>query len=460
MAIFGSLIALFAVFVDPMLQQSVVYFEAPQVNPLINGTIPIANNYLNNDFNGTSQLDEALMGAVYSSILSPDSSASDLNADCPTGNCTFSQTYQSLGICSACTNITPFMIPQWRFLNYSDNPGLNYSALSLEIEFPHEPFENGYTPRFSHRATSCGAAMNFTSQEAPNYLFNLSEYNIPFSAGSRVLPNVSINAASDPFLAVWSISVTGDQACTSDWMDGGPTTDSDCLDSSKVPTRLNLSVPTIYPFENQSLERGGMILPDGKIRTLSEMAKVPVLAWPKLSANLCTLSFCGQTYRSEVRSSHINETKLGDQSMLMLRSADLPQQLGGASLDGSQNWILASSAVYVPETCVINGSEHSITEYVDIPQVMANDSMKIGAYSGYVYNKKLEKRMGPPEHARNWSETLETSPNRSLLEQCNYPISRQLGMVQALGVSHCIHEASIRRFRLPLSGVVVIWAIR
>ena len=51
-------------------------------------------------------VDLTMKAAIYNGLFNTNSTTFDITPDCSTGNCTFPEEYQSLGVCSQCVNVT------------------------------------------------------------------------------------------------------------------------------------------------------------------------------------------------------------------------------------------------------------------------------------------------------------------------------------------------------------------
>ncbi|KAK8225842.1 hypothetical protein HDK90DRAFT_68222 [Phyllosticta capitalensis] len=119
LAIFGALLIIVALAIDPLSQGIVRYFSCaiPSLNTV--AQIPRTNNYTTvGAYISTEsfQLDAPMTVAVYTGLLDPPT-ASSVQIQCPTGNCTFPSatdgaTFSSMSMCSSCDNITAMIISE------------------------------------------------------------------------------------------------------------------------------------------------------------------------------------------------------------------------------------------------------------------------------------------------------------------------------------------------------------
>ena len=125
----GALIILLVLVIDPFTQQVIRYYDCGVLVGGVNGTIPRTNVYLQRDTNQSQSMngwiEPGLQAAIVGGVLSP---ARGVQADCPTGNCTFAE-YSTVAYCSACKDVTTELSIQKAFVksNYTDV----YSTMAL-----------------------------------------------------------------------------------------------------------------------------------------------------------------------------------------------------------------------------------------------------------------------------------------------------------------------------------------
>lgn len=107
----GAFLTVFSLAVDPFIQQVVTY-PSRRVPSILNSTAPVSVNYYDYASGGIQALKSpslAMKSAINAGIFDthdnplPDF---DITPYCPTGNCTWTEPYQSLAVCSKCANIT------------------------------------------------------------------------------------------------------------------------------------------------------------------------------------------------------------------------------------------------------------------------------------------------------------------------------------------------------------------
>ncbi|KAJ5666329.1 uncharacterized protein N7477_008777 [Penicillium maclennaniae] len=107
---FGRFILVLAAACDPFVQQ-VIGINTRSIHDAGRSSIQVCNASLYTDYGegagpGMNEVPLSTNGAIYSGLFQTQApNSNDILASCPTGNCTF-PTYQSLGFCSQCANIT------------------------------------------------------------------------------------------------------------------------------------------------------------------------------------------------------------------------------------------------------------------------------------------------------------------------------------------------------------------
>lgn len=107
---FGCLVLVMAAATDPFVQQ-VMAVKERSIHAPGQASIQVCNSSLYTDYGegsspGLNKVLLGTLGAVYSGIFQTQTpNSNSIMMECPTGNCTF-PSYQSLGFCSKCANIT------------------------------------------------------------------------------------------------------------------------------------------------------------------------------------------------------------------------------------------------------------------------------------------------------------------------------------------------------------------
>ncbi|KAJ5232485.1 hypothetical protein N7468_005441 [Penicillium chermesinum] len=166
----GCLILVVAAATDPFVQQVMSIKEQPIQSPG-HASIQVCNSSLYTDYGegagpGMNKLSLGSLGALYSGIFQTQGPGSEsAMATCPTGNCTFPK-YQSLGVCSSCTNITDLLHPAQ--LNMGSGYKLS-NGLSLVTSYTMPTMMNSTTALHPLRLDVSDKAIitNFTSITSP-----------------------------------------------------------------------------------------------------------------------------------------------------------------------------------------------------------------------------------------------------------------------------------------------------
>ncbi|KAK0622261.1 hypothetical protein DIS24_g11244 [Lasiodiplodia hormozganensis] len=160
----GAFLTIFSLAVDPFIQQIVAY-PVRMVISDVNSTIPIAHLY--NDYapgaimalkNPTLSMKAAISSGILNTNEDPLADF-EVSPYCPTGNCTWTQPYQSLAICAKCANITESLETKcedfgtmWHICNHT-----------LPNDFR---LQTGYLPMVYLNATGTVDSINFNHTQA------------------------------------------------------------------------------------------------------------------------------------------------------------------------------------------------------------------------------------------------------------------------------------------------------
>ncbi|GAB7355258.1 hypothetical protein MBLNU459_g5805t1 [Dothideomycetes sp. NU459] len=210
-ALSGALIVLSTIAIGPMLQETIRIKIISIPNPLRNATAPIAQSYTPVESivgNGDAVLDLPMKAAILDGLLSPSGNNSAVTLDCPTGNCTFSIPYTSLGVCHVCE---PQKLDRvcYSYLNtYGDSVGAPGTACNYTLPNGHMLNYNGGND---------GAVINVTTLAYGNW--SDDSWAPAIDAGSKVWwPGGELN-----FARISLISLTNGPNCTN-----GGNPESDC----------------------------------------------------------------------------------------------------------------------------------------------------------------------------------------------------------------------------------------
>lgn len=119
----GAIIILSTIGIGPLLQET-VRFNAIAVPELSrNATAPVTQFYSPNQTLGsTGPVNQPMQAAILGGLLSSGNIDNAVTFDCPTGNCTFTAPYSSLGICHVCAQQELVRNCDSHDHDYIDNP--------------------------------------------------------------------------------------------------------------------------------------------------------------------------------------------------------------------------------------------------------------------------------------------------------------------------------------------------
>lgn len=102
----GAILTVLSLGIDPIVQQLVTPVDCTWPVSDINATLP-RTSYVGFSPSDPALIPEATVIQLEKAItLGMSSSGEDIMAQCPTGNCTFPETYGTLGVCSSCEDIS------------------------------------------------------------------------------------------------------------------------------------------------------------------------------------------------------------------------------------------------------------------------------------------------------------------------------------------------------------------
>jgi hypothetical protein len=107
----GLLVIVIAVAVDPFTQQIIHYYESATLSTVAgNATLPRTSQYNIGGVHiaaGLSSIDHGMLGAILGGFWTPSTVSNTVPvSNCLTGNCTFTEPYNSIGMCSSCTDLS------------------------------------------------------------------------------------------------------------------------------------------------------------------------------------------------------------------------------------------------------------------------------------------------------------------------------------------------------------------
>ncbi|KAL1615635.1 hypothetical protein SLS54_008902 [Diplodia seriata] len=159
----GAFLTVFSLAVDPFIQQ-IVSYPIKMVPSEINSTIPIGRTY--SDYapggimalkNPTLSMKAAISTGLYDTSADPLADF-DVTPYCPTGNCTWTEPYQSLGVCSKCANITESLTTKCE-----DFGMLQHCNHTLPNNFV---LQTGFLPMVYINSTGAVDSINFNNTQA------------------------------------------------------------------------------------------------------------------------------------------------------------------------------------------------------------------------------------------------------------------------------------------------------
>lgn len=207
---FGALLVLLALAIDPFTQQIVNYYNCSRQVLNVNATIPRTNNFTSPSWHlpaygadgsgsGNITIDLGRQGAMFSGLFKSSAvDASYVPAHCPTGNCTFDP-YWSLGMCSSCTDMTSkvsFKCKPYSWWNESSTlhnwptiaPVCNFSWPYGRLSLSAAP-QNYTYPQFNMTGGSIGSRSPNPSLVTFNFLkWTNNSVSGPFSDSVEALP--------------------------------------------------------------------------------------------------------------------------------------------------------------------------------------------------------------------------------------------------------------------------------
>ncbi|OJD31464.1 acid phosphatase protein [Diplodia corticola] len=159
----GAFLTVFSLALDPFIQQIVTY-PIDMVPSDTNSTIPIAHSYSDYAFGGMMGLKNpslSMKAAISSGLYDTNDDPLadfDVTPYCPTGNCTWTDTYQSLAVCSKCANITESLTS-----NCEDFGLTEVCNHTLPNNFT---LQTGFLPMVYINTTGAADSINFNDTQA------------------------------------------------------------------------------------------------------------------------------------------------------------------------------------------------------------------------------------------------------------------------------------------------------
>ncbi|KAL9106294.1 MAG: hypothetical protein Q9227_008694 [Pyrenula ochraceoflavens] len=137
----GAFIVLAAIIVDPFAQQIIATYNCPQLAESVLATVPRTNNYNETGRHtgaGEASLSLGMQNAINGGIFNP---GDPVNYQCPTGNCTFSKHYHTVGFCGNCSDTTN-QLYLWNKPNNKNSSTAWILELMTNKTYPLGPYKN------------------------------------------------------------------------------------------------------------------------------------------------------------------------------------------------------------------------------------------------------------------------------------------------------------------------------
>ncbi|KAH0424302.1 hypothetical protein CcaCcLH18_11653 [Colletotrichum camelliae] len=140
LAVFGAILTVVAMAVDPFVQQIVQYYSCSVMADAEVGVISFSNNYTDGIMgrpSGTPAIDSQMQSAIYVGLLDPPANVSAaVSYTCRTGNCTFTATedgatFMSLSLQSQCKDISDKISYSLNSTRTTDNQTYTYKTANL-----------------------------------------------------------------------------------------------------------------------------------------------------------------------------------------------------------------------------------------------------------------------------------------------------------------------------------------
>ena len=125
----AAVVSLLVLIVDPFVQQIIHYYDCGVLVDGLPGTIPRTNVF--RQTSNESQflaIDPTLQAAIVDGVVSP---GRVIQADCPTGNCSFGD-YSTVAFCSSCRDVTEELSIHMAFVNSNYSGAENLSSVMFE----------------------------------------------------------------------------------------------------------------------------------------------------------------------------------------------------------------------------------------------------------------------------------------------------------------------------------------
>ncbi|KAI9712248.1 MAG: hypothetical protein M1828_001726 [Chrysothrix sp. TS-e1954] len=360
--ILAVLIILLAVAVDPFTQQTVNTYNCMRLNATTNASLPIVKTYMENV---GPEMPLLMQGALFTGVMDSENVDTLVSATCATGNCTFSTSYSSLGVCNTCSSVIyeGVQFNQYnhtgRIAGYYEDPGISWRVIqsyTVQLE--------GLDPT---AAAEVGGSTLVLQQ--PPY-FNDSSTFVMFSDAPYDPALVGVNAQ---VINVTVLAFTR-QSCTTNWIHNQSADARNELTDCYVPSK-GLSGFEGY-LKAQPVDAPNLFT--GSPKTL-----VGLDDWMNVTAVNCLMSLCVKTFNATVEAGMKQERLLSSAPVVVVNKAD-PNV---ATVDRPK------TVQVIPSTCNVDGITH------DLSDILADAS------------------------PADLDGIYERSGNKSLIDACTYSVS-------------------------------------
>jgi hypothetical protein len=167
LATLGAFITVAALAVDPFAQQILQYYSCSIAVPGQTASIPRNNNFTADTIvtftaGGQRSLDEKMAGSIWLGVLQPPQNlSSQINVQCPSGNCTFpansGATYDTIAMCSSCSDISN------QIVNLTESDGVYNYTLPLSSKSANDSMNIGRSVSFRSRIVDTPDLLAFES---------------------------------------------------------------------------------------------------------------------------------------------------------------------------------------------------------------------------------------------------------------------------------------------------------
>ena len=176
------------------------------------------------------------------------------------------------------------------------------------------------------------------------------------------------------------------------WMEGqSERPETDCFSPVKAAKGFDPNAATAIPNDTYTSEDRFKEFP------------LPLSRWPNLTASACSLSLCYKTFAATTGGDILRETLLDETSVIPFSATE--KKSSDATLENQ-------TIDFIPNTCILDGLEYEITQYVDVHQIRDKiDFSDSSGFSDRSYAVQLQDIIG------------NATTNQSLFDSCTYRVS-------------------------------------